>query len=73
MNKVTPNLFAKYPGPRELAAAKQEDVEKIIHSTGFFRAKATNIREMSRKLVDEFDGVIPRTVEELIKLVRSSG
>jgi endonuclease-3 len=68
VNAVTPTLFARYPTPAELAAAKQSDVEQIIHSLGFFRAKATNLRGMARKLVDDFDGELPRTIEELVQL-----
>ncbi len=68
VNMVTPALFAKYPKPSALAASKQEDVEKIIQSTGFFRAKATNLRGMAQALVDQFGGELPRTLEEMISL-----
>lgn len=68
VNKVTPLLFAKYPTPATLARASQEDVEAVIRSTGFFRAKATNLRGMAQKLVDDFGGVMPRTLEELASL-----
>lgn len=68
VNAVTPRLFAKYPTPAALAAANQADVEKIIHSLGFFRAKATNLRGMAQKLMELYDGKIPRTLEELIAL-----
>ena len=68
VNLVTPSLFGKYPTPAKLAKATQADVEKIIRSLGFFRAKATSIRGMAQKLVDEFGGEVPRTLEELITL-----
>jgi endonuclease-3 len=68
VNAVTPKLFAKYPTPAKLAASKQEDVEKIIHSLGFFRAKATSLRGMAQRLTDEHNGEIPQTLEELIEL-----
>lgn len=68
VNAVTPKLFAKYPTPAKLAASNQEDVEKIIHSLGFFRAKATSLRGMARRLTDEYDGQVPKTLEELIEL-----
>lgn len=68
VNMVTPALFAKYPTPAALAASKQEDVEKIIQSTGFFRAKATNLRGMAQALVDQFGGELPRTLEEMTSL-----
>lgn len=68
VNMVTPALFKKYPTAAALAASRQEDVEAIIRSTGFFRAKAANIRAMAQKLVDDFDGEVPRTLEEMIAL-----
>ncbi len=68
VNMVTPALFAKYPTAAALAASKQADVEKIIQSTGFFRAKATNLRGMAQALVDQFGGELPRTLEEMTSL-----
>lgn len=68
VNMVTPQLFAKFPTPQKLADSKQSDVEEIIRSTGFFRAKATNLRKMARKLVDEFDGELPDNLADLITL-----
>ena len=68
VNMVTPALFAKYPTPAALAAAKQADVEKIVQSTGFFRAKATNLRGMAQALVEQFGGELPRTLEEMVTL-----
>lgn len=68
VNLVTPALFRRYPTPEKLARSSQADVERIIKSTGFFRAKARNLRGMAARLVDDFDGVMPRTIEELIKL-----
>ena len=68
VNMVTPALFAKYPTPAALAAAKQADVEKIVQSTGFFRAKATNLRGMAQALVEQFGGELPRTLEEMVAL-----
>jgi endonuclease III len=68
VNIVTPTLFNRYPTPKALAAAKQEDVETIIQSTGFFRAKATSLRGMAQGLVERFGGKVPKTLEELITL-----
>ncbi len=68
VNMVTPALFAKYPTPAALAASEQADVEKIIQSTGFFRAKATNLRGMAQALVDQFGGELPRTLDEMVSL-----
>lgn len=68
VNMVTPKLFAKYPTPATLAASKQADVEKLIQSTGFFRAKATNLRGMAQALVEQFGGELPRTLDEMVSL-----
>ncbi len=68
VNSVTPKLFQKFPDAESLAKATQSQVEKIVKSLGFFRAKAKNLRGMAQRLVEEYDSELPRTVEELIKL-----
>ncbi len=68
VNKVTPVLFARYPDARSMAAAPVSALEKIIQSTGFFRSKAKSLHEMSRALVDEHGGEVPRDLDQLIKL-----
>ncbi len=68
VNLVTPELFRRYPTPEKLARSSQADVERIIKSTGFFRAKAKSLRGMAVKLVDEFGGQMPRTIDDLTKL-----
>ncbi|MBM4438353.1 MAG: endonuclease III [Actinobacteria bacterium] len=68
VNKVTPELFARYPTPAALAAAGQAEVEAIVHATGFFRSKARAIRETAAQLVRDFDGEVPRTMEGLLRL-----
>jgi len=68
VNMVTPALFKKYPTPQLLAQATQKDVEEIVQSTGFFRAKAKNLIGMARGVTDQFKGKIPETVEELTQL-----
>src|SRR6185503_17522226 len=68
VNMVTPQLFAKYPTPAKLAAAPQAAVEKLIRSTGFFRAKATSLRGMAKALVEEHGGEMPKTLAELVKM-----
>ncbi len=65
---VTPELFARYPDPATLAAARLTDVEALIHSTGFYRAKAQAIVEMSQDIMGRFGGAVPRTMEELTTL-----
>jgi len=68
VNKVTPALFAKYPGPAELAAARSEELEEIIRPTGFFHNKARLMREASRALHEEHKDRLPDTIDELTAL-----
>jgi endonuclease-3 len=68
VNMVTPVLFSRYPTVESLARAKQEDVEEIIKSTGFFRNKAKNIIAMAGGVADLHGGTVPSTLEELVKL-----
>lgn len=68
VNKVTPILFAAYPDATALASARQEDVEEIIHSLGFFRNKSRNLIGMAQRLVAEYGGEVPGTMEELLTL-----
>ncbi|MBO5923923.1 MAG: endonuclease III [Lentisphaeria bacterium] len=68
VNMVTPVLFEKYPTPEAMSEAAAEDVGKIIQSLGLWRNKAENIVKLSRKLVDEFHGEVPQTMEELTSL-----
>jgi endonuclease-3 len=65
VNIVTPALFARYPDAAALAAARQEDVEELIRSTGFFRSKAKSLIGMARGLVAEHDGEVPGSMEAL--------
>ena len=68
VNMVTPALFAAYPTPAALAAARQEDVEEIIRSTGFFRNKAKSIIGMATALVERHGGEVPREMDALVRL-----
>jgi endonuclease III len=68
VNKVTPSLFSRYRTPVDFAAAQPDELESLIRSTGFFRAKARSIIGCSRMLVERFGGIVPRTIEELIQL-----
>lgn len=68
VNTVTPGLFAKYPTLEAFAEADVADVEEIVHPCGFFRSKARDLVACAAKLVSEYDGQLPDTVEELIKL-----
>jgi endonuclease-3 len=66
--QVKEPLFSKYPTPAALAVADIWEVEKIIHSLGFFHAKAKHIIAASQALLSEFDGRVPETMEELLKI-----
>lgn len=68
VNAVTPALFRRYPSAAELASAKLEDVEYIIHSVGFFHTKARHLIMTSRILSETYEGKVPRTMEELLTL-----
>jgi endonuclease-3 len=68
VNMVTPDVFAKYPTPYELAAANLEDVEEIIRSTGFFRAKAKSLVGMAQALVEHHGGEVPTDLDALTGL-----
>ena len=68
VNQVTPALYAAYPTLEDLAGAEPQDIEPYIHSCGFFRAKAKDIVLASRMLVEVYGGVVPGTMEELLKL-----
>lgn len=68
VNTVTVNLFGRWPTAAALAAATQAEVESVIRSTGFFRAKAKNIRGCCAALMERHGGEVPRTLEELVRL-----
>jgi endonuclease-3 len=68
VNLVTPGLFERYPNPASLATADSEEVETLIHSTGFFRAKAKNLLAMAGQLVDNHGGEVPADLDALTRL-----
>jgi endonuclease-3 len=68
VNMVTPTLFKKYGTPARLAAATQKEIEPIIQSTGFFRNKTKSILGAARVLMEDFDGEVPQTMDELLTL-----
>lgn len=68
VNKVTPELFRKFATPRDFAALRQPVLEAEIRSTGFFRNKAKNIIGAATKIVKDFGGQVPRTMDELLTL-----
>lgn len=68
VNRVTPEVFRRWPTPDALAKADQDEVEGVIKPTGFFRNKAKSLLGMSRALVERFDGEVPRRIEDLVTL-----
>ncbi|WP_454811632.1 endonuclease III [Paenarthrobacter nitroguajacolicus] len=68
VNQVTKILFARYPDARAMAEADPLELESILQPTGFFRAKARNVLALSTRLVDEYDGVVPGRLEDLVTL-----
>ncbi len=68
VNRTTPGLFARFPDAPSLAAARPEDVEALIRSTGFYRAKAANLIGMAQGLVDRFGGQVPTSMASLVTL-----
>jgi endonuclease-3 len=68
INTITPALFAKYPDARALARANPAQLEKLIHSSGFYRMKAKNLINMARTVVEQHGGKIPETMDELVEL-----
>src|SRR5690242_3945005 len=68
VNIVTADLFRKYRGPEDYLKVEQAELERDIHSTGFFRNKSKNIQAACRKIIDDFGGKVPQTMEELLTL-----
>jgi endonuclease-3 len=68
VNIVTADLFRKYRSPNDFVNADLSELEKDIHSTGFFRNKAKSIQGASRRIIDEFGGKVPETMDDLLSL-----
>ena len=68
VNRVTPSLFRKYRRPEDYLAVPAEELENDIRPTGFFRQKTKALRGTMRMLIEEFDGRVPRKLEELVRL-----
>lgn len=68
VNKVTESLFRKYRKPADYLAVEQEELERDIYQTGFYRNKAKNIQGACRLLVDEFGGTVPKNADDLLRL-----
>jgi endonuclease III len=68
VNLVTKDLFRKYQGPKDYLAVPEEELQQDIRTTGFFRNKTKSIRGASAKLIEQFDGEVPQTMEQLLTL-----
>jgi endonuclease III len=66
VNMVTPAVFARYPTPADLGHASPDELETLIHSTGFFRSKARSLMGLGRALDERFDGEVPMAIEDLV-------
>jgi len=68
INEITPALFERYPGPRELAEADLADVERLVKQSGFFRSKAKRIVGAAKAVTEQFGGEVPKTMKRLTQL-----
>ncbi|NJN23367.1 MAG: endonuclease III [Acaryochloridaceae cyanobacterium RL_2_7] len=68
VNQVTPALFDAYPDAEAMASAEREDIEALVKSTGFYRNKAKHIQGACHRIVTEYNGKVPQTMEELLTL-----
>ena len=68
VNEITPGLFAAYPTPEAYLAAPEEEIQRVIYQTGFYRQKTKAIRGVAAALLERFDGEVPLTMKELLTL-----
>jgi endonuclease III len=68
VNQVTPALFQRFPDAKAMAQAEVTEIETLVRSTGFYRNKAKNIQAACRMIVEEYGGLVPKTMEELLRL-----
>ena len=68
VNKVTPSIFCKYNSPKDFVQIPLEELEKLIHSCGFYKNKAKNIKSASEIIVNKYNGKVPNTMDELMNL-----
>ncbi len=68
VNKVTPDLFRRYPTPKDLSMAPQSEIEKLIRRLGLFRAKARALKSCAKELIEQYNGEVPSTMEALTQL-----
>ena len=68
VNKTTPSIFAKYSTPEDFANIDIAELEQLIHPCGFYKNKAKNIKACAKKILDDFNGQVPKNVDDLLKL-----
>ena len=68
VNKTTPSLFARFDTPQDFANADINELESIIHPCGFYKNKARNLKLAGQKIINDFNGIVPHTMDELITI-----
>lgn len=68
VNKTTPSIFAKYNSPDDFANIDINELEELIHPCGFYKNKAKNIKACAKEIIEKYNGEVPKTMEELVKL-----
>ena len=68
VNKTTPSLFAEFDTPEEFANADIKELERLVHPCGFYKNKAKNLKAAGQKIVNDFSGEVPRTMDELMSI-----
>lgn len=68
VNKTTPSIFAKYKTPQDFIDIDIKELENLIHPCGFYKTKAKNIKAYAQKVLDEYDGVLPKDMNKLMTL-----
>lgn len=68
VNKTTPSIFAKYSTPEDFASIDIKELEELIHPCGFYKNKAKNIKACAEMIIEKYNGEVPKTMEDLIKL-----
>ena len=68
VNKTTPSIFAKYSTPQDFVNIDISELEELIHACGFYKTKAKHLKECAQKIVSEYNGEVPKSMDELVKL-----
>ena len=68
VNKTTPSIFCKYSTPQDFVNLELDELERLIHPCGFYKTKAKHLKECAKKIVSDYNGIVPNSMEELTKL-----